>query len=172
MLPLDDTNHLAQGLINSDAPAQLVWTPLVVLKVTGLFLLAGLAEIGGGWLVWQAVREGRPWWWALAGSVVLVAYGFVPTLQPLSDFGRLYAVCAWLTIARTPRVPHVSLTRSCTAAARTDGGIFIALSYCWGWGFDGMKPDLGDIIGSLVAVAGVCIALFWPRTSSDPAGES
>ena len=64
-----------------------------------------IAEIGGGWLVWQAVREGKPWWWAAMGSVVLVAYGFIPTPQPLSDFGRLYAVY---------------------------GGIFIGLSYGWG----------------------------------------
>ena len=80
-----------EGLINSEAEP-FSWTPLVVLKVAALFLLAGFAEIGGGWLVWQAVREGKPWWWAVAGSVVLVSYGFVPTLQPLSDFGRLYGV--------------------------------------------------------------------------------
>lgn len=115
-----------------------LWTALVVLKVAVLFLLAGLAEIGGGWLVWQAVRESRPWWWALIGSAVLVFYGFVPTLQPLSDFGRLYAVY---------------------------GGIFIGLSYVWGVVFDGMRVDRGDLIGSLLSLAGVCVALFWPRGS-------
>ena len=65
--------------------------------------------------------------------------GFVPTLQPLSDFGRLYAVY---------------------------GGLFIAMSYGWGYVFDGMKPDLGDLIGSILALLGVCIALFWPRSAS------
>ena len=115
------------------------WTLAVVLRVGLLFLLAGLAEIGGGWLVWQALREGKPWWWAACGSAVLVLYGFVPCLQPISDFGRLYAVY---------------------------GGVFIALAYGWGWLVDGVKPDLGDAIGSAVAVAGVCIALFWPRERS------
>ena len=115
------------------------WTALVILKVAGLFLLAGLAEIGGGWLVWQAMREGKPWWWALIGSCVLVAYGFIPTLQPLSDFGRLYAVY---------------------------GGIFIGLSYMWGAVFDGMRLDRGDLIGSILALAGVCVALFWPRSNT------
>ena len=113
------------------------WTPVQVIKVALLFLLAGLAEIGGGWLVWKTVRESKPWWWALIGSLVLIAYGFVPTIQPLSDFGRLYAVY---------------------------GGIFIALSYGWGVIFDGMHVDWGDLIGSFLAVAGVCVALFWPRS--------
>ena len=112
------------------------WTPWVVIRVAALFLIAGFAEIAGGWLVWQAVRAGKPWWWALLGSLVLVVYGFIPTLQPLSDFGRLYAVY---------------------------GGVFVVLSYAWGIRFDGMRVDRGDIIGSLVALAGVAIALFWPR---------
>lgn len=79
---------------------------LLVVQVAALFLLAGLAEIGGGWLIWEAVRgQGRPWYWAAAGGVVLVTYGFIPTLQPLTDFGRLYAAY---------------------------GGVFIGLSFAWG----------------------------------------
>ncbi len=30
-----------------------------ILRTILLFVLAGLAEIGGGWLVWQWLREGR-----------------------------------------------------------------------------------------------------------------
>ena len=113
------------------------WTAYLVVKVFVLFIAAGLAEIGGGWLVWQAAREGKPWWWAAVGSFVLVAYGFIPTLQPLNDFGRLYAVY---------------------------GGIFIGLCYAWARQVDGMRIDSGDIIGSAVAVGGACITLFWPRS--------
>ena len=36
---------------------------LWVLVVGGLMIAAGLAEIGGGWLVWQAVRHNKPWWY-------------------------------------------------------------------------------------------------------------
>ncbi len=43
------------------------------------------------------------------------------------------------------------------------GGIFILLSYGWGWALDGDKPDIGDIIGTVVAVVGVLLAWFWPR---------
>ena len=74
-----------------DEPQPQEWTLAVILRVGLLFLLAGLAEIGGGWLVWGALRAGKPWWWAACGSAVLVLYGFVPCLQPISDFGRLYA---------------------------------------------------------------------------------
>jgi drug/metabolite transporter superfamily protein YnfA len=93
------------------------WTPRLVCKV--------------------AVRAGKPWWWALLGSALLVVYGFIPTLQPLADFGRLYAVY---------------------------GGIFIVLSYWWGVRFDGFRMDRGDAIGSMMALVGVGIALFWPRS--------
>ena len=63
----------ANSTPEDSAPFQ--WTASLVLKVLFLFAMAGLAEIGGGWLVWQAVREGKPWWWAVLGGFVLVAYG-------------------------------------------------------------------------------------------------
>jgi len=75
------------------------WTLGVILQVLLLFLLAAVCEIGGGWLVWQAVRESKPAWWAAAGSLVLVLYGFSVTLQPVEEFGRLYAVYGGLFIA-------------------------------------------------------------------------
>ncbi len=42
------------------------------LKAMGLFMLAGLAEIGGGWLVWQWIREGRSLLHGVLGALVLV----------------------------------------------------------------------------------------------------
>ena len=104
--------------------------------VSGLFFAAGLAEIGGGWLVWKAVREGAPRWWAACGALVLAAYGFIPCLQPIDDFGRLYAAY---------------------------GGIFIGMSFAWARVVDGMALDRGDVIGSAVALIGVAIVLLWPR---------
>ena len=112
------------------------WTPARAARSLCLFVVAGLAEIGGGWLVWQTFRVHRPWYLAAAGAVVLFVYGVLPTLQPLDSFGRVYAVY---------------------------GGFFILLSYLWGWAVDGDKPDVGDWVGTGVALAGVCAALFWPR---------
>lgn len=39
----------------------------------------------------QAVREKKPFYWAVLGGLVLVGYGFLPTAQPTSNFGRIYA---------------------------------------------------------------------------------
>jgi small multidrug resistance family-3 protein len=44
----------------------------VTLRSVALFALAAFCEIGGAWLIWQAVKEGRAWWWALAGGAALV----------------------------------------------------------------------------------------------------
>ncbi|EEH51675.1 uncharacterized protein MICPUCDRAFT_23124 [Micromonas pusilla CCMP1545] len=112
------------------------WTASVAALSISLFIIAGFLEVGGGWLVWQAVREGKPWYWAAVGCWMLVVYGFIPTLQPIDDFGRLYAVY---------------------------GGFFIVLSYVWGYALDGFKPDVGDYVGGSIALAGVMLALLWPR---------
>jgi small multidrug resistance family-3 protein len=101
----------------------------------GLFILAGLCEIAGGWMVWQWLRESRPWTWGLLGAVVLVLYGVIPTFQT-THFGRVYAAY---------------------------GGFFIVLSLLWGWALDGNKPDYLDLIGGTVSLLGVGIMMYWPR---------
>ena len=45
------------------------------------FIMAGLCEIGGGYLIWLWLREGKNFLFALAGSVILIIYGIIPTLQ-------------------------------------------------------------------------------------------
>ena len=39
-----------------------------VIRSIGLFIAAGLAEIGGGYLVWRWLREGASWPVGLAGA--------------------------------------------------------------------------------------------------------
>jgi len=100
-----------------------------------LFLLAGICEIGGGWLIWQWIRENRSWAWGLGGALVLYLYGIIPTFQP-AHFGRVYA---------------------------TYGGFFIVLSLLWGWFVDGDQPDRSDMVGATISLAGVAIIMYWPR---------
>ena len=100
------------------------------------FLLAGLFEIGGGYLIWQWLREGKSLCYALAGAIVLILYGIVPTLQPEGNFGKIYAAY---------------------------GGIFIVMSLLWGWRIDDITPDRYDIIGAAIALIGVGIIMYWPR---------
>lgn len=99
------------------------------------FLLAGLCEIGGGYLVWLWLREHRSIWLAVVGAAVLILYGVIPTLQP-ANFGRVYAAY---------------------------GGVFIALSLLWGWWIDGIRPDKFDVLGGLIALVGVLVIMYWPR---------
>lgn len=99
------------------------------------FLLAGVAEIGGGYLVWLWLREARPIWFGLLGALVLILYGVIPTIQPAS-FGRVYAAY---------------------------GGVFIVLSVLWGWRFDGIRPDRPDVVGAAICIIGAAIIMYWPR---------
>ncbi len=48
-----------------------------------VFLAAGLCEIGGGWLVWQWLREGSGGLWGLCGALALIVYGVSPLFSRL-----------------------------------------------------------------------------------------
>lgn len=54
----------------------------VIVRSALLFVLAGLMEIGGGYLMWLWLREKWAWWMGVLGAFVLVGYGIIPTLQP------------------------------------------------------------------------------------------
>ena len=53
-----------------------------IIKSLFYFALAGLFEIGGGYLIWIWLREGKNILYGVAGAIVLVLYGIIPTLQP------------------------------------------------------------------------------------------
>lgn len=100
-----------------------------------LYLIAGLAEIGGGWLVWQWLRVGRGVGVGILGGIILFTYGVIPTLQAEPAFGRVYAAY---------------------------GGIFIILSILWGRIVDGWQPDRFDLVGAAIALVGVAV-IIWGR---------
>lgn len=102
-----------------------------------LFVVAGLMEIGGGYLVWLWLRDGRGVLLGALGGLLLFLYGVVPTFQP-SHFGRVYAAY---------------------------GGVFVVLSLLWGWWFDGRKPDTPDVLGATLCVIGVALIMYWPRAA-------
>lgn len=64
---------------------------MATLRAVALFIAAGLAEIGGGYLIWRWLRENAPVITGILGAITLVAYGVIPTLQQSDDFGRIYA---------------------------------------------------------------------------------
>ena len=108
------------------------------------FLLAGLCEIGGGYLVWLWLRDGMSWILGVLGGFVLFAYGIVPTFQP-SHFHRIYSAY---------------------------GGIFIVMALIWGWLFLGARPDMYDIIGGSISLIGVAIIFYVPRKNESISSEN
>ena len=107
----------------------------VIAQSLSLFVLAGLCEIGGGYLVWLWLREGKGLVTGLLGSVVLILYGIIPTFQP-AHFGRVYAAY---------------------------GGIFVILSIVWGWLIAQEAPDAFDLLGGGICLIGVFVIMYWPR---------
>ena len=110
---------------------------MVVLRSLALFVVAAVAEIGGAYLVWLGLRDGRGWPWIAVGVLVLGLYGTVATLQPEANFGRIFAAY---------------------------GGIFIVGSILWGMAFEGFQPDRWDLIGGAVCLVGMALIMFAPRT--------
>ncbi|PRX52345.1 small multidrug resistance family-3 protein [Nonomuraea fuscirosea] len=109
---------------------------MTIVRSLLLFALAALAEIGGAWLVWQGVREQRGLVWIGAGVVALGLYGFVATLQPDANFGRILAAY---------------------------GGVFVVGSLAWGMVVDGFRPDRWDVAGALICLVGVLVIMYAPR---------
>ena len=63
---------------------------MIILRSIAIFILAGLCEIGGGYLIWLWLNEGKPFYYGIIGGLILALYGVVATLQT-SNFARVYA---------------------------------------------------------------------------------
>ena len=109
---------------------------VIALKSIVLFVLAAIAEIGGAWLMWQGIREGKGAWWIGAGVIALGLYGLVATFQPDANFGRILAAY---------------------------GGVFVAGSLAWGMIVDGFRPDRWDVVGAAICLVGVAVIMYAPR---------
>lgn len=69
--------------------------------------------------------------------IALGLYGFVATLQPDAEFGRILAAY---------------------------GGVFVAGSLAWGMVADGYHPDRWDLAGAAVCLVGVGLIMYAPRS--------
>jgi small multidrug resistance family-3 protein len=107
-----------------------------LIRAIVLFLVAGLAEIGGGYAVWLCLKEEKSFCYGIVGCLILCVYGIIPTFQSFPNFGRVYAAY---------------------------GGVFIVMSLLWGWGIDRKMPDTCDWIGAFICVIGVYVMLWGPR---------
>jgi small multidrug resistance family-3 protein len=105
----------------------------MVARSVALFIVAAIAEIGGAYLVWQGVKDGKGALFVGAGVMALGIYGVLAALQPSHEFGRVLAAY---------------------------GGVFIIGSLLWGVAFDGFRPDRADITGALICLFGVGVIMF------------
>ncbi|MGP9688979.1 YnfA family protein [Psychrobacter sp. AOP22-C1-C5] len=107
------------------------------LKTVGLFALTAFAEIMGCYLPYLWLREGKSIWLLVPAVLSLAAFVWLLTLHPTA-VGRVYAAY---------------------------GGVYVVMAIIWLWTVDGIRPTTWDIVGSLVALCGMAIIMFAPRSS-------
>ncbi len=107
------------------------------LKTTALLFATALAEIVGCYLPYLWLNKGAPVWVLVPAAVSLGLFVWLLTLHPAAA-GRVYAAY---------------------------GGVYVAVAILWLWAVDGIRPTAWDLTGASVAVLGMAIILFAPRSA-------
>ena len=94
---------------------------------------AALFEIAGCYAFWAILRLGASIWWAVAGVASLVLFALLLTRADPDFAGRAYAAY---------------------------GGIYIVASLLWLWRVEGQAPDVWDMTGAGLCIAGTLVILF------------
>ncbi|WP_028318231.1 YnfA family protein [Desulfobulbus elongatus] len=106
------------------------------LKTVALFLVTAVAEILGCYLPSLWLKEGKSAWLLVPAAASLALFAWLLSLHPTAS-GRVYAAY---------------------------GGVYIFVAILWLWSVDGVRPTVWDFVGSLVALAGMAIIMFAPRS--------
>lgn len=101
-----------------------------------IYVAAAVAEITGCFAFWAWLRQGAAPLWLIPGIAALVIFAWLLTLAPTDHAGRAYAAY---------------------------GGVYIVASLVWLAVVERRQPDVWDIAGGAVALAGAAIILFAPR---------
>lgn len=107
------------------------------LKTTLLFVATALAEIVGCYLPYLWLNKGAPAWVLAPAAASLAMFVWLLTLHPAAA-GRVYAAY---------------------------GGVYVAVAILWLWAVDGIRPTTWDLTGASVAIIGMAIILFAPRSA-------
>lgn len=107
------------------------------IKTVGLFVITALAEIVGCYLPYLWLREGKSIWLLVPAALSLMLFAWLLSLHPTAS-GRVYAAY---------------------------GGVYIFMAILWLWLVEGIRPTSWDIIGSSVALVGMAIIMFAPRST-------
>lgn len=105
------------------------------MKTLLLFVLTALAEIGGCYLPYLWMRQGRSAWLLLPAVACLAAFVWLLSLHPAAS-GRVYAAY---------------------------GGVYVAVALGWLWLVDGVRPQRWDVLGVALCLAGMAVIMAAPR---------
>lgn len=105
------------------------------MKTTLLFALTAMAEIIGCYLPYLSLSRGYSVWLLLPAALSLAVFVWLLTLHPYAA-GRVYAAY---------------------------GGVYVVVALGWLWAVDGIRPTSWDVVGSLLAMAGMAVIMFAPR---------
>ncbi|HEX5285685.1 MAG TPA: YnfA family protein [Polaromonas sp.] len=105
------------------------------MKTLLLYIATALAEIIGCYLPWLWLKDGKPVWLLAPAVLSLALFAWLLTLHEAAA-GRVYAAY---------------------------GGVYIAVAILWLWGVDGIRPNVWDLTGVVVALSGMAIIAFQPR---------
>lgn len=107
-----------------------------MIKTFALFALTALAEIVGCYLPYLWLRQGKSIWLLLPAALSLGLFAWLLSLHPTAA-GRVYAAY---------------------------GGVYIGTAILWLWLVDKIRPTGWDLLGSAVALLGMAIIMFAPRS--------
>ena len=105
------------------------------MKTLLLFVATAIAEILGCYLPYLWLRQGKSALLLIPASMALAVFVWLLTLHPTAA-GRVYAAY---------------------------GGVYVAVALMWLRVVEGVRLGAWDIVGSLVALLGMCIIMFAPR---------
>ncbi len=102
------------------------------------YALAAVFEIGGSYALWMVLRLGKSPLWLVPGAISLFVFGLILTRIELEAAGRAYAAY---------------------------GGIYVTASVIWLWRVEGRTPDIWDIAGTALVLAGSLVILLGRHNS-------
>lgn len=108
-----------------------------MIRTLALFVVTALAEILGCYLPWLWLRKGWSAWVLIPAALALAAFVWLLSLHPTAT-GRVYAAY---------------------------GGVYVAVALAWLWLVDSVRPSAWDLLGALIALTGMAVIMFAPRSA-------
>jgi small multidrug resistance family-3 protein len=102
------------------------------------YLTAAFFEIAGCFAFWSFLRNDKHIAWLIPGLACLIAFAALLTRIETDAAGRAFAAY---------------------------GGIYIAASLIWLWLVEEMRPDVYDLMGAGLSIAGALVIVLAPRAA-------